>query len=125
MYVEILGIENASRVRVRSALGEFSAAWHGALPPIGAHRDAELDFANHFTWGVEAVPLEPQSAAMADGADGGVVIVATVEHLEEDGSLVLRLGPSIAMLTVFGDPPPLGTTIRLVAPAVTLYDTNI
>ncbi len=129
MRVEIVTVEPPAapdaRVEVRSALGRFHARWHGAPPPIGAQRDVELAFDACFTWGVDAVPVDARPPAIGPGPGGGVVLWANVEALDEDGAVGLRLGPSIVMLTAYGEPPALGATVRIEAPEVTLFDTDV
>jgi hypothetical protein len=129
MMVEIVAVEDPSaaepRVEVRSALGQFAGRWSGPEPRVGDKRSVELSFDHTFTWNVDIVAVEPQPHAIGPGRDGGVVVCAGVEELDESGALGLRLGPSVIMAEAFGEPPPVGATVRLDAPAVTLSDADI
>ena len=129
MHVEIIRVEPTAdgtvEVDVRADVGDFRATWSGAPPPVGAARDVELTIDHRFTWGEDAVPVQAQAHAIAPGEDGGVVILATIEQLDDGGFVGLRIGRSAVMSAADGEPPPVGTTVRLVAPPLTLYDTNI
>ncbi|MBA3461952.1 MAG: hypothetical protein H0T46_18470 [Deltaproteobacteria bacterium] len=125
MMVEIVGVD-ATGVEVTSPVGPFRAGWHGAPPPIGARRDVEFSFhAHQFTWGVDAVAIDEQPHAIEPGANDDYVLWARIEQLEDGGGLVLRFGPSIVLTGADGDPPPVGSMVRLEVPSITLYDTNI
>jgi hypothetical protein len=80
---------------------------------------------SRLTLGVDIVPVEARAHAIGPGHRDGVVLRASVEQLDEGGYVALRLGPSLVMLNADGDPPPLGTTIRVEAAVVTLFDTNV
>lgn len=129
MRIEIVGVEPRADgdaiVEVSSAVGRFVARWHGAAPAVADARHVELALDHRFTWGVDAVAVAARAHAIAPGADGGVVLWATVEQLDDDGFVGLRLGPSLVMTEADGDPPPLGATVRLAAPSVTLFDTDL
>lgn len=127
--IEVVKIEDASapepRVEVRSALGQFSARWSGATPPVGASRAVELGLGERLTWGVDIVPVEPRAHAIGPGEGDGVVLWASVEQLDDGGYVGLRLGPSIVMTNAEGDPAPVGATVRVEVPVVTLFDSDI
>lgn len=129
MLVEIVHSETPpggdAAVEASSDLGRFTARWHGAPPAVGERRDVELSLDHRFTWGVDAVAVDEQPHAIGPGADDGVVLWAQVEQLDEGGFVGLRLGTSVVMAEADGEPPPLGATVRLEAPAVTLFDTNL
>ncbi len=129
MMVEIIAIEDPSaaepRVEVRSALGQFAARWSGPPPVVGDRRAVELSLGATFTWGVDIAPVEARPHAIEPRPDGGAVLWASVEELDEDGGVGLRLGPSLIMAEAFGEPPEIGATVRLEASTVTLTDVDI
>lgn len=124
MHVEILALDPPC-VRVRSPVGEVTATWHGDLPPPGARRSVELGIADELAWGTDAIAVAAQPHVLADAPGGGAVLIATLEAVEDDGAVVLRLGPAIVLLAISGEAPPVGTTVRLVARRLALYDANI
>ncbi|HVV87359.1 MAG TPA: hypothetical protein VHE35_30165 [Kofleriaceae bacterium] len=128
MQVEIVHIEQPpggeAAVEVRSDLGRFPARWHGPPPAVGARVDVELSLDHRFTWGVDAVAVDEQPHAITPAAGDGVVFLASVDQLDDGGFVGLRLGRSVLMAEADGEPPPVGSTVRLEAPAVTLFDTG-
>ncbi|MCA9674211.1 MAG: hypothetical protein KC464_04135 [Myxococcales bacterium] len=129
MMIEIVAIEDPSspepRVEVRSELGQFTAFWSGPAPVVGATRAIEFSFGHTFRWNQDIVEVEARPHAIEPRPDGGAVLWATVLAWHEEGGLDLRLGPSFVMLEAFGYPAPVGATVRLDAPRVTLFDCNI
>jgi hypothetical protein len=129
MRVEIIHVEEASPgepwVEVTSDLGRFRARWSGARPPVGAQLEVELGVDHRFTWGVDARPAEPRGPAIEQGEGSAVALWGDVEQLDDGGFVGLRFGPSVVMVEADGDPPPLGATVRLDAPEVGLFDTNV
>jgi hypothetical protein len=127
MRVEIIDIKESAagaRLEVRSEHGQFPARWDGEPPSVGTEYNVELGFDERFTWGVDVVPVDAHPHAIGPGARDGVVLWATVEQLDDGGFVGLRLGTSVIMTEADGAPPPVGTTVRLEAPAVTLFDTG-
>lgn len=129
MQVEILTVEQPTggdaAVEVASELGRFPARWHGAAPAIGARLDVELSLDHRFTWGVDAIEVADQPHAIGPAPVSGVVLWASIDQLDDGGFVGLRVGESVVMAEADGDPPPLGSTVRLDAPVVTLFDTGI
>jgi hypothetical protein len=124
MRVEILEVDG-DRVAFATDYGTAVAGWHGPAPDVGRVYYVELSTHDPLEWGRDIVAL-PGGPLRVAALGEGVVIDALLEHLDASyDHAVLRIGPSIFMLTVTGQPPPLGSWVRLQLATLTLYDTKI
>jgi len=124
MQVQVIRLEQGDvgpRVTLKTPGGVIWVYWRGEPPTRGQFTDVELAVTRVLTWGEE---LEPVSAAKAAEPTLGV-LDGTLEALDADGTVVLRVGASPVILSAQGTPPVPGTHVRLRNCEITAYPTHL
>ncbi|MEZ5096656.1 MAG: hypothetical protein R2731_11380 [Nocardioides sp.] len=87
-------------VSCESSLGVLVAVWRGdTTPHVGSQHDVEMDAVGALVWSDGARIVD------ADGAnEHGQALTGLVQEVEAD-SLVVRIGDSVVLLEVAGEPP--------------------
>ena len=86
-----------SRVRFRSDFGAAEAGWHGELPAVGEAYDVELDVDLELS-SANAEPLLEHEARSLTSSGGCIRLVASVEQVDDDGMLFLRMAPNAVLM---------------------------
>ena len=121
MRVDVLAVaEDTGLITVDSPAGRFDATWSGPAPAVGDVVDVEVD-------------CEP--SRWTDVAVGttrvlppGCWLHGVVEHVDDDGVVVLRSGPvALIEIEMLGAPPEgvLGVQVAIPVTKARLFPTNI
>lgn len=128
-------------VRFTSAAAHGWGTWRGGGAAPGGPVDVELEVDAPVTWadalaggagpardpGVGPVGAVLVGAEPVEDAPVGAVLVGTVEEVEPDGVVALRVGPGLVLVELAGSPPPdpRGRAVRLHVPDVGLFPTGV
>ncbi|WP_164011217.1 hypothetical protein [Pyxidicoccus trucidator] len=124
MEVQVIRLEQGDigpRIALKTQGGVIWVYWRGDPPTRGQFTNVELAVSRVLTWGEE---LETVSAAEAGEPTLGV-LDGTLETVDADGTVILRVGHSVVMLSAEGTPPAPGTRVRLRNCEITAYPTNL
>lgn len=124
MEAQVVRLEQGAigpRIALKTPGGVIWVYWRGDPPTRGQFTDVELAVTRVLTWGEE---LEPVSAAEAREPTLGV-LDGTLEAVDAEGTVTLRVGHSIVILSAKGTPPAPGTHVRLRNCEITAYPTYL
>lgn len=131
MQVEILEVtvspEGNPFVNFSSEVGQAWAYWSGEPPHAGQVYAVELSIGKDLFWDEDIVPV-PEGPPQISGGQGGdpVILQGTLAEAEDDGFTRLQFGSAGSlMLAVYGDVPPIGSTVQARVDRLTLFDTRI
>ncbi|MFP2910226.1 hypothetical protein ACLESD_35340 [Pyxidicoccus sp. 3LFB2] len=124
MQAQVVRLEQGDigpRIALKTPGGVVWVYWRGDPPTRGQFTDVELAVTRVLTWGEE---LEPVSAAEAGEPTLGV-LDGTLEAVDAEGTVTLRVGHSPVILSAKGTPPAPGTRVRLRNCEITAYPTYL
>ncbi|NMO18364.1 hypothetical protein HPC49_34820 [Pyxidicoccus fallax] len=124
MQAQVVRLEQAevgARVALKTPGGVVWVYWPGEPPTRGQFTDVELAVTRVLTWGEE---LEPVSAAEAREPTLGC-LDGTLESVDAEGTVTLRVGPARVILSARGTPPALGSHVRLRNCEITAYPAHL
>jgi hypothetical protein len=124
MHAQVVRLEQGEvgpRVALKTPGGVVWAYWRGDPPTRGQYTDVELAITRVLTWGEELVPV---SAAQAEEPTLGC-LDGTLEAVDAEGTVTLRVGTARVILSARGTPPAPGTHVRLRDCEITAYPTHL
>ena len=117
---------DGARVSFACAVGSAVGLWNGPSPHVGSSYDVELEAPGLLLWGDDlrlCRGCEDDTITQLD--EGGVLVQGAVIALEDDGTVVLRVGDGLLMLDTAGDPERGVTRVQARVPELRLYDTRL
>lgn len=124
MHAQVVRLEQAEvgpRVALKTPGGVVWVYWRGDPPTRGQYTDVELAITRVLTWGEELVSV---SAAQAEEPTLGC-LDGTLEAVDAEGTVTLRVGLALVILSARGTPPAPGTHVRLRDCEITAYPTHL
>ncbi|MBZ4419809.1 hypothetical protein [Myxococcus sp. RHSTA-1-4] len=124
MQAQVVRLEQGEvgpRVALKTPGGVIWAYWRGDPPTRGQYTDVELAITRVLTWGEE---LEQVSAAQAAEPTLGC-LDGTLEAVDAEGTVTLRVGYAQVILSARGTPPAPGSHVRLRNCEITAYPTHL
>lgn len=123
MEIQVLGIENGSKIRFQCSAGVGLAIWRGDLPLVGESIDVELDVDDCLEWMVNVNTAQDKGYKIVETANHHILSVKVVS--QEIDVLVVDFVGNIVMLDVEGMQEGVSGWIEIQAKELTLSPTNI
>lgn len=117
---EVLSAGANPRVRFVMAFGASVALWHGE-PPEQREYDVELEVPETLEWGRTILCVDAAAQPAISTVEAGVRICGTLDSVDEDGVIAVRLGPSIFLVETIGEMPAVGSRICLTTEGLELF----
>jgi hypothetical protein len=124
MEAQVVRLEQGAvgpRVALKTPGGVIWAYWPGDPPMRGQYTDVELAVTRVLTWGeeLEQVPEAEAGEPTLGCLDG------TLEAVDAEGTVTLRVGHAQVILSARGTPPAPGSRVRLRNCEITAYPTHL
>ncbi len=119
--------EHNPRIAFATPCGEGQGTWVGRAPRVGHRYMAELEIVDILMWGDTIVESDSTGCHIAFENDT-VVVDGLLEQIEPAGATdvcTIRLDTSLMMVETCGHAPLAGRYVRLSAPSLQLFDTNL
>jgi hypothetical protein len=113
-------LETKVEVRFSCAFGEAVARWASGSPTIDGDYDVELEVADQVEWSRTGAVVHDAPHSISVTADG-VRICGTIDNVQEDGVVALRLGGSLCLVESVGEVPPPGSSVCFLAKDIALH----
>lgn len=110
-------------VRFGSPFGEAVVRWASGTPVVHGTYDVEFNVSDRVEWDRTGVVVDERAPSI-EMAQGGVQLCGTLDNVQADGVIGLRLGTSLILLESVGEPPAVGSTICVTVKHVELYAHN-
>lgn len=123
MEIQVLSIENGSKIHFQCSAGVGSAIWQGDLPLVGESLDVELDVDDCLEWLVNVNTAQDKGYKIVETADHHILAVKVVS--QEIDVLVVDFVGNIVMLDIEGMQEGVSGWIEICAKELTLSPTNI
>jgi hypothetical protein len=110
MHAQVVRLEQGDigpRIALKTPGGIVWVYWRGDPPTKGQFTDVELAVTRVLTWGEELEPVSEVREPTLGVLDG------TLEAVDAEGTVTLRVGTSQVILSARGTPPAPGTRVRL------------
>ncbi|MBB2923655.1 hypothetical protein [Cellulomonas cellasea] len=121
-----IGTRGEPAVGVNAPGVSGSAVWRGpGAPVVGVPVDVELDVPGPVGWDMFVVGTP--STDLPAVAEGELRLVGVVEHRDDDGVVVLRVGRSVVLVETTGTPPRRidGQRVAVVVRGVEVHPTSV
>lgn len=103
-----------------SKFGDILLTWKDSIPEISKEYDVEFDTDEILTWG-DDISLTEESEPEIYMEKDAVVIIGTLESVDDDGFMVVRMENYILTFETQGKALHNGTKIRLKVPSLEAY----
>ncbi|QSQ21154.1 hypothetical protein JY651_39105 [Pyxidicoccus parkwayensis] len=110
MHAQVVRLEQGDigpRIALKTPGGIVWVYWRGDPPTKGQFTDVELAVTRVLTWGEELEPVSEVREPTLGVLDG------TLEAVDAEGTVTLRVGTAQVILSARGTPPAPGTRVRL------------
>ena len=125
MRVKVMEAINQSKgcqVSFSTEFGIATALWNGNEPQINKEYFVELEVPGVLYWQKDITVSEAKCGILLES--GTVHLVGLFESIEDDGYTVIRLGDSIISIETQGEPPDIGSNVKLTTNNLLLYEVN-
>ena len=109
-----------AEVRFGSPFGEALARWASGAPEVHGVYDVELNVSERVEWARTGIVVDGGTPSITMTPEG-VRFCGTLDNVDEDGVVALRLGNSLMLLESVGEPPPVGSSVCVTVKEVELY----
>lgn len=117
---EVVNQTQGYEVNFSSEYGSATALWSGNEPQVNQEYCTEIEVPGVFYWQKNIAVTEDECIILSE--QNVVHIVALLESIEDDGYTVLRLGDSIISIETQGEPPKVGSNVKLNTNNLLLYE---
>jgi hypothetical protein len=120
--MEAINQTQGCQVNFSTEYGNATALWSGNEPQINKEYFVELEVSGVLGWQKDINVSEEKCGISLDS--GTVHLVGLFESIEDDGYTVIRLGDSIISIETQGEPPDIGSNVKLTTNNLLLYEVN-
>ncbi len=96
--------------------------WNGNKPKINNEYFAEFEIPDVLCWQKDIVSTKDKYSIGTE--NNKFCLIGLLESIEDDGYAIIRLGDSIVPIVTQGEPPALGTFVKLTTNTLLLYEVS-
>lgn len=110
-------------VNFSTEYGNACALWIGEKPQINKEYFVEFEIPDVLCWQKDIIFSDKEECTIGM-QNNKFCFIGVFESIEDDGYTVIRLGDNIISIETQGEPPDLGSNVKITANNLLLYDVN-
>jgi len=118
--IDIVSIYPNCKVTCRTEFGDIALTWMDANPSINKEYDIEFDANEILIWKNDIIMTELKEPAIYMD-NNEIVIIGTLESVDDDGLMVVRMGDYILTFETQGEAYHNGTMIKIKVQSMEAY----
>ncbi len=109
-------------IKFATEYGNANALWNGNKPKINNEYIVEFTIPDVLCWQKDIVSTEEKYSIGTE--NNKFCLIGLLEFIEDDGYAIIRLSDSIVPIETQGEPPALGTFVKLTTNTLLLYEVS-